>query len=928
MKEEGGKGREEGRRELLGSISLKIRSQSLRASLLLFFVRWMDVSCSITSIPRTHAPIIHTNQTTVMVPQPVSAPAASATEGASKQSAVDEDLRDRRDDDEEDDGFSVGGMSIGADSSISSGSPSPKKKKSNGKKGRKRRRKGAPSGEGAAGSKEQLELLEAAHKEVAQQQDKDEPENSAEAEFINSYFERDNSENDSGNNKKGLPVFRCKVCVGSKPGKILERKTSGRILVHNSGNLKCHLALHDVRFGDSNQKKAVEKRKEPSGQSRIVEYMKMTQYQKEEVTRAIVVMCAMDNRPFSVVDGRGFKLLLSKASGNRYDVPSRYTIKRKCTAMAQQARESTRNAIQMDVESGASFTMSFDAWRDNQRRNYLALNLHWCSPRTGQLKERCLAVREFPVPHTAEETATLVKRILREFDVPEERCPFAVTDNCSVMEKCVRDFFPQANTMRFHCVAHWLQLVIHGALQKSNTMDGIHRVRNYVKKVVRRDKWWQRLAGHQVAEYPKRPVLKLFLDGGVRWSATYLMCQRVADVELAIIKHLGELLLEQQAATQQAQAQRVGHDQEGDNESDQEGIGDPTAYDLAVVRQMVPLLRPLYDATNVFQADAGKSSISVIIPQIIILLNHLKPGPLQVKPPKYRRGKDGSVEMENEAEIIQERDLKLEVLQLRAELLKEVQARFGSGSALDVKGLTAYYYAATFLDHRKRSLPSIQYANPRTCQSTRLFMIDTAARWAAWEESLQKTRLRKQQEDNQRVGTQAAAVGGIVVDVEEEEECMVMDVTAEEAEYMAHAAIVGGGEMEHGKSGPGDVVRLSLAEHQRLAGLELDRFTSCTTHTPRELSIPPLEWWAKEHTRRQFPYLSGVARRLLSIPASSASAERVFSQAGLTLGDLRQRMGTGTLEDLMVIKYHHSEGNVYVTPREWAELENDDEQGK
>lgn len=135
---------------------------------------------------------------------------------------MDEDLRDRRDDDKEDDGFSVGGMSIGAGSSISSGSPSPKKKKSNGKKGRKRRRKGAPSGEGAAGSKEQLELLEAAHKEVAQQQDKDEPENSAEAEFINSYIERDNSENDSGNNKKGLPVFRCKVCVGSKPGKILD----------------------------------------------------------------------------------------------------------------------------------------------------------------------------------------------------------------------------------------------------------------------------------------------------------------------------------------------------------------------------------------------------------------------------------------------------------------------------------------------------------------------------------------------------------------------------------------------------------------------------------------------------------------------------------------------------------------------------------
>jgi hypothetical protein len=73
--------------------------------------------------------------------------------------------------------------------------------------------------------------------------------------------------------------------------------------------------------------------------------------------------------------------------------------------------------------------------------------------------------------------------------------------------------------------------------------------------------------------------------------------------------------------------------------------------------------------------------------------------------------------------------------------------------------------------------------------------------------------------------------------------------------------------------------------------------------------------------RRDFPYMSGFARRLLSIPASSAGAERVFSQSGLTLGELRQSLGTRTLEDLMVLKYHHADGHVYMTPKQWAEFE-------
>ncbi len=46
-----------------------------------------------------------------------------------------------------------------------------------------------------------------------------------------------------------------------------------------------------------------------------------------------------------------------------------------------------------------------------------------------------------------------------------------------------------------------------------------------------------------------------------------------------------------------------------------------------------------------------------------------------------------------------------------------------------------------------------------------------------------------------------------------------------------------------------------------------------------------------------------MARQFLTIPAASATAERVFSFAGLTLSDLRKSLLEGTLEAIMWVKW-------------------------
>jgi hypothetical protein len=62
----------------------------------------------------------------------------------------------------------------------------------------------------------------------------------------------------------------------------------------------------------------------------------------------------------------------------------------------------------------------------------------------------------------------------------------------------------------------------------------------------------------------------------------------------------------------------------------------------------------------------------------------------------------------------------------------------------------------------------------------------------------------------------------------------------------------------------------------------------------------PLMWW-KQH-QQEFPCLSRMARQYLSVPASSASPERLFSSVGLVKSDLWGSLLDSTLIDVMWAK--------------------------
>ena len=67
-------------------------------------------------------------------------------------------------------------------------------------------------------------------------------------------------------------------------------------------------------------------------------------------------------------------------------------------------------------------------------------------------------------------------------------------------------------------------------------------------------------------------------------------------------------------------------------------------------------------------------------------------------------------------------------------------------------------------------------------------------------------------------------------------------------------------------------------------------------------------WWMEPAQRATYPNLAIMALDLLSIPAMSAEPERLFSGAGVTITERRNRLGAESIEALECLKSWYKGG--------------------
>lgn len=98
-----------------------------------------------------------------------------------------------------------------------------------------------------------------------------------------------------------------------------------------------------------------------------------------------------------------------------------------------------------------------------------------------------------------------------------------------------------------------------------------------------------------------------------------------------------------------------------------------------------------------------------------------------------------------------------------------------------------------------------------------------------------------------------------------------------------------------------------LRRYEAMADYELERFKRLDilpmeARNEKLLVEPtnPLKWWAGQ--QKQFPYLAKLARRFLCVPATSAPSERLFSVAGLTVTQHRNRLSDHAVTLLVYLR--------------------------
>ena len=83
------------------------------------------------------------------------------------------------------------------------------------------------------------------------------------------------------------------------------------------------------------------------------------------------------------------------------------------------------------------------------------------------------------------------------------------------------------------------------------------------------------------------------------------------------------------------------------------------------------------------------------------------------------------------------------------------------------------------------------------------------------------------------------------------------------------------------------------------ARLEIERFRQKDSVLSTDISMHPLEWW--KSNARNYPMLAQLARICLACPGSQIENERVFSLCGLTVSNLRNKMTTDNLAEVVYL---------------------------
>lgn len=572
---------------------------------------------------------------------------------------------------------------------------------------------------------------------------------------------------------------------------------------------------------------------------------------------AMAYWTVMTLQPLRAVEEPSFRQVLAL-----YDPKSSLTgniIGRDSLRSCLQDKEIFFKGVLAGLLEGLDVALTGDAWTSRGKESYFGVTAHVIT-HDWSLKSVVLACRHFPGTHKTKDVLAMFHDVRTEYSINLALIVTLMTDNEATNNALENEMDDTNRTDWNGCIDHIIELVTEVPLQCPTTKETIKKCQTIVAHFQHSNQEAQKLDSAQLYLDPTKSPVGVKQDVDTRFWSTWLCLSRLVRLRPALnVMHQKnpfptKLLL--------------------------------TDEDWDTITALCLVLAPFMQVEKFFE---GESYITVsLIPRMVKKMRkwirHIIQGNFEDLP-----------EMRDENIPIPEKDSRVhqKVAEVANEMKAVFEARFGTGAPGTVfdehktrgyrqihKGLPLNVMLASAVDPRTKSLDAI----PKGIDQTKI--------WDALRDVIIRKELMK-------------------LDLEETEEEDTAPLPSPKKKLRCEKRNILSREDDSSDEEPS--IRAPVSEPSTLfidrEQLLRDEIVSEIKRFQEEPDLGeltsgdlqnPLIWWKQNESK--FPRISKVAKRLLCIPATSAPAERLFSNAGLTISDRRTRLEPENAEMLVFLR--------------------------
>jgi len=505
-------------------------------------------------------------------------------------------------------------------------------------------------------------------------------------------------------------------------------------------------------------------------------------------------------------------------------------------------RESTIKVIKTML-NGNSFSITVDHWTSIANENYGAITLHFIQ--NFELQTIILSFMKHQGGCSGEELAHQLYTSLQSWGLDVKKHLVAiVSDSCSNMNKFGMIVCNDHDVQHHYCADHILHLTALKSFATDTCIEPLKSLKALVNFINSSPQSNAKLVDCQKKISPGKKPLKLLNEVRTRWWSTYSMIQRANKLKQALLMmKRNEVMLRQQNRRQLAvsKLEQLCLDED----------------DFNTLGFLEELLAPFADAQRCLE---GEKYVNISL--IVLVIKKLQSALV---------GAYAAAEHEPQLQRVIE------------DMMNDFNERWGEeiSYSSDVERVSG---------NRQKGIPKYAYwgavLDPRTKRQTLALLEQDEKRqiWSDIQDELVTVAIRQEEEEQHNNGN--------ICNNNNNDQLQRRPKGAATFLTMGYSEESNEGDDENNTMTIIADITLELAMYKADKG--------CLMNNENGNYYDPLEWWQNNHAK--FPNVWKLAKCILSIPATSAPSERVFSAAANIIDKKRARITADNAEILMFLR--------------------------